>query len=118
MNHMEHREGSRKPVDIEAIVEVGTAGTMHGRIRDVSLGGVFVKMPISLVSDYMPMRLLFTLRDHGALRRCYWRGLIVRHTEHGIGAVFESADPQDLDGLLALLDAAEHAPVTPLPLGY
>lgn len=52
------------------------------------------------------------------MRRCSWRDFVVRPTEHDIDAVFESADPQDLDGLLALPETAEHVPLILLPLGH
>jgi len=121
MNQLEHRVGQRKPFDIEVIVDAGPAGTVHGRMRNVSLAGVFLEMAVARLSNFMPIRLQFTLpvlmSDNGTMQRYRWRGFIVRRTQHGIGAVFESADPQDLDGLLALLEAAEHRPTISRPAG-
>lgn len=116
-HRVEHRNGSRQPVDIKAVVEVGSAARTPGRLHDVSPGGVFVAVPTVSVSDDMPLRLRFTLRERGGRRCCSWRGVVVRCSTHGLGAAFESTDPQNIEGLLALLEAAENSSLTRRLLG-
>jgi hypothetical protein len=106
---MDQREGARKPADLDTVIENvsdASAGTLAGRIRNISLSGLYLEMPVEGVSRYARLRLnLGGQADRpGQLRA--WNCRVIRVTESGVGAMFESADPADTDGLLDLLREA------------
>lgn len=106
---MEQRCGSRKAIDIDAVIDYGAARPLPGRIRDVSIGGVYVEITPSLLSPHQPIRLSFTVEGPGARIEYHWRGVVIRIGEAGAGLMFESADPGDQKGMLTLLQLAEYA---------
>ncbi|MEJ2346394.1 MAG: PilZ domain-containing protein [Gammaproteobacteria bacterium] len=104
---MEHRQGLRNPVDIDAIAESPTCGRLSVRITDVSLNGVRLRGDVEQLPVYAPLRLTFRLYRQHPAKTYQWRGFVVRAGDGTIGAMFESPDPVDQSGLLALLAVAE-----------
>lgn len=104
---MERRQGLRKRVDIQTIIERRDGSALAARIRDVSLGGLFIDAPNDVLPLYAPLRLRFTLRRRNRDEEHFWRGMVARTTPNGFGAVFRSPDPVDQNGLLALLAVAD-----------
>jgi hypothetical protein len=103
---MERREGTRKPVKLAAMVEYlsGIPGRkVTGRIRNVSLSGLYLEMPNADLADYARLRLIFEPGGNGTGETRIWNCFVVRVTHFGVGAMFENADPSDIDGLLDLL---------------
>ena len=105
---MEHRYGRRRAVDIRATVELVTGHALPARIANVSFGGILVEVATKTLRLHTSIRLRFQLNRRNQAQVYHWRGFITRITDHGVGAMFESADPQEQAGLLALLDIAEH----------
>lgn len=106
---MEHRLATRRPANVEVSVEIGRALLATGRIRNVSLTGVFVEMQTDGVHSDAPVRLTFATGGSRDSRHCRWSGYVVRSVDDGIGAMFESDDREDEAGLRALLEMAEAA---------
>ncbi|OOG28103.1 PilZ domain-containing protein [Thioalkalivibrio denitrificans] len=112
---MERREGARKPVNLGAMIEYlsGMPGRkVTGRIRDVSLSGLYLEMPSADLTSYARLRLIFgpDREDAGPTR--IWNCFVVRVTDTGVGAMFDNADPSAIDGLLDLLrDSSAHPTV-------
>jgi hypothetical protein len=105
---MDHRQGFRKTVSIDAVAESASCGPCAVRIVDVSLTGVYVEgAAVGDFSKYAPLSLHFRLELHDGTKDFRWRGFVVRLGHDGAGAVFESSDPMDQSGLLALLMAAD-----------
>lgn len=104
---MEHRLATRRPADLEVTVEIGRTLVATGRIRNVSLTGVFVEMPTDGVHGDAPVRLNFAMGGGRTSRHCRWSGYVVRTVDVGIGAMFESDDREDEAGLRALLEMVE-----------
>jgi hypothetical protein len=103
---MERREGTRKPVNLGAMIEYlsGIPGRkVTGRIRNVSLSGLYLEMPNADLSDYARLRLIFGPEKDGAGQTRIWNCFVVRLTNTGVGAMFDNADPSDIDGLVDLL---------------
>ena len=100
---MEHRLASRRPVDVEVVVEIGATRVCVGRVRDVSLSGVFVEVFGVEVGADVPVRLTFVLPDAPSSRSHRWHGYVVRSAQNGIGLIFESEEAVDLAGHEALL---------------
>ena len=101
---MNHRQGARTPVNIETLVD-DTRPPL--RITDVSLGGLFVRGTVHDLSIGSPLVLWFRLDRPNGAETYRWRGVVVRVATGGVGALFESADPLDQRGLLALMTAAD-----------
>lgn len=104
---MDHRQGMRKTVGIDAVAESACCGPLIVRIVDVSLTGVYVEGAVGEFSKYAPLSLRFSLKQHDGAREFRWQGFVSRLDHDGVGAVFESSDPMDQSGLLALLMVAD-----------
>lgn len=104
---MKNREGARRPVDIRATIEPvsgrRSGQPVKGRIRDISLSGVYVQMPIEHVVKFSRLRLrIDTGKHHAGLMRT-WECYVVRTTEDGVGCMFDDQDPSNIHGLLEIL---------------
>lgn len=103
---MDHRFGSRRRVDIDVTVEIGSMRPATGRVRDASLSGVFIEMPAAEVRCEVPVRLTFLPPDAPWPKLCQWRGFVVRSTANGFGAMFDGEAKEDFEGMRALLRCA------------
>lgn len=109
MNHMmDHRLAQRWPVDVEVTVEAGHQHFTKGRIRDASIMGVFIEMAVAGMHVDAPVRLAFRLPGERQSTARHWHGYVVRRDREGIGAMFDSEDAGDLEGLRALIAYAMH----------
>lgn len=106
---MEHRQGLRKSICVDAIAEFARGGSRPARITDVSLTGVYVACPTGQFAKYTSVTLHFRLNQRNKVRTYRWRGFVTRLEDGGMGAAFESSDPADQSGLLALLVLADEA---------
>jgi hypothetical protein len=115
---MEHRRGRRKAVDIRATVELVTGNTLPARIANVSFGGILVEVATKNMRLHTPIRLRFQLNRQNQTQVYRWRGFITRIIDRGVGAMFQSADPEEQAGWLALLDIAEHRNAASVVAGW
>lgn len=104
---MEHRHGKRKIVNIASTAELMSGKALSACIKDVSFGGIFVELPSDQLWAHAPIKLSFTIPQGQASNTFQWRGFVTRITDQGVGAMFESADPNEQAGLLALLKLAD-----------
>lgn len=104
---MEHRQGIRKLVNIATVAELSSGETLPARIKDVSFCGVYVELPSEPLWSHAPLKLTFSLPQIHGNTIYHWRGFVTRITDEGVGAMFESADPTEQAGLLALLKQAD-----------
>ncbi len=104
---MEHRHGTRKTINIPTTAELSTGKVYTGYIKDISLGGIFIELPSGELWSHAPITLAFTIQDGDKSKTYRWRGFITRIAEDGAGAMFESANPYEQAGLLALLKLAD-----------
>lgn len=103
---MERREGTRRPVNMAAEVEnlSGAPGArMRGRVRDVSVSGLYLEAPVSDLFENSRLRLILTQQGSESGRTWVWDCFVVRLDDSGAGAMFGAADPSEVDGLLDLL---------------
>lgn len=110
---MERREGARKCVDIVVKIEYlsGMPGRrMSGRILNVSISGLYLEVAGADVAEYARLRLMLGPTGRGGGHNRIWHCFVVRVTDGGVGAMFENADPSDIDGLLPLLRSAPGRP--------
>lgn len=98
---MEHRWKKRYPLSQDVIVRCGNSLTLHGRIRDISLDGMFIQLVPDVVSTSMLVEV--------EISRCgSLHGLVIHVENEGIGVMFRSLGRKEKH-LLGLL-LAEEAP--------
>ncbi|HEX7045653.1 MAG TPA: PilZ domain-containing protein [Burkholderiales bacterium] len=104
---MEHRCGTRRVIDAGVIIDSRPAGLVHGRIRNISVGGVFVRMrPIpGMTNDRV--KIVFVRHDRGVCRIYRLPAVIVRWTRDGAGLMFSELTSNSFYALLAILLAEE-----------
>ncbi|MFO7954731.1 PilZ domain-containing protein [Thioalkalivibrio sp.] len=103
---MELREGRRRPVRMTAVVESLSGDSEYrasGRVRDVSLSGLYMELPDSGLSRNTRLRLIVSPEEWGDDRAHVWHCIVMRLDERGAGAMFETEDPSAVDGLLELM---------------
>lgn len=106
---MEHRHGERKAVNIRSSIEIISGSIPSACIKNVSFAGIYVELPTENLWVHAPIKVEFRIQQENTLRTYCWRGFITRLTPHGVGAMFESADPKEQAGLLALLNFADRS---------
>lgn len=104
---MEHRCGARRAIDAGIIVDSRPAGLVRGRIRNISVGGLYVKMrpPPGMTSDRV--KIVFVRHDRGVCRIYRMPAVIVRWTREGAGLMFSELTSNSFYALLAILLAEE-----------
>jgi hypothetical protein len=107
---MEHRHGKRNIVNIAAIASFVTGISQPVRITNVSLSGIQINVASKHLNIHTPVTLRFRLHQpnhQNKMKEYRWSGFITRLSEKGAGAMFNSANPEEQAGLLALLDVAQ-----------
>ena len=104
---MEHRCGTRRAIDAGIIVDCRPAGLVHGRIRNISIGGLYVKMrPVrGMTNDRV--KIVFVRHDHGVCRIYRLPAVIIRWSREGAGLMFSELTSNSFYALLAILLAEE-----------
>lgn len=104
---MEHRCGTRRQIDADVIVDCRPQGLVHGRIRNISVGGLFVKMrPMpGLPNDRV--KVVFVRRERGVSRIYRLPAVVMRWSREGAGLMFSELTPNAFYALLAILLAEE-----------
>lgn len=104
---MEHRCGTRRAIDAGIIVDCRPAGLVRGRVRNISVGGLYVKMrPMpGLASDQVTV--IFVRRESGVSRVYRLPALVLRWTREGAGLMFTELTSNSFYALLAMLLAEE-----------
>lgn len=104
---MEHRSGKRRVVDAQVVVDCRPLGLMRGRIKNVSAGGLFIRMkPLrGMRSDHV--KLVLVRRERGVSRIYRLPAVILRWARDGAGLMFSDLTPNAFYALLAILLADE-----------
>lgn len=104
---MEHRCGTRRTIDANVIIDCRPAGLTRGRVRNISAGGLFIKMrpPGGMTSDRV--KVVFVHHDRGISRLYRMPAVIIRWGRDGAGLMFSELSPNAFYGLLAILLAEE-----------
>lgn len=104
---MEHRGASRRSIDAKVIIDCRPAGLVRGKIQNISVGGLFIRMrpPARLVSDRV--KVVFVRRDRGVSRMYRLPAIIIRWNRDGAGLMFTDLSANAFYALLAILLAEE-----------
>lgn len=104
---MEHRCGTRRAIDAGVIIDSRPGGLLRGRIRNISVGGLYVKMrPLSGVANDR-VKIIFVRHDRGVCRIYRLPAVIIRWTREGAGLMFSELSSNSFYALLAILLAEE-----------
>jgi hypothetical protein len=104
---MEHRCGTRRTIDAGVIVDCRPAGLVHARIRNISIGGLYVKMrPIAGITNDR-VKIVFIRHDRGVCRVYRMPAVVIRWTREGAGLMFSELTSNSFYALLAILLAEE-----------
>ncbi len=100
---MERRWVTRKPANVDVLIRQQSGSVLHGRIRDVSLGGLFVETDGGRLEADTDVAIAFTWagNDDRGIRSL--RAVVARRTAKGIGLRINDFSRQTLPALLTLL---------------
>lgn len=104
---MEHRCGARRGIDANVIIDCRPAGLVRGRIQNISVGGLFIRMrpPAGIASDRV--KVVFVRRERGVTRLYRMPAVIIRWNRQGAGLMFSELSANAFYALLAILLAEE-----------
>lgn len=104
---MEHRGGGRRAVSADVILDCRPAGLLRGRVKDISIGGMFVKLPTIPRMSNRRVRVIFVRRQHRVSRIYRVHAAVTRRGQDGAGLMFNDLNPNAFYALLAILLADE-----------
>lgn len=90
---LEHRWSQRLPTEVNAILRSVSGVEIHGLVRNISTGGLFIKTKSSLpVNTYVRIRFRAAYKQHPP-----WVGGIVVHNQGGIGLITDMPIAECID---------------------
>lgn len=100
---MEHRWGRRVAVDIGVTLHCRPSWRLRGRLRNLSSGGAFVRIPATLPPNTR-VEMVFTAHHDGTAQIHRFATAVSRATPQGVGLIFLQYDPKTLSALLLRLE--------------
>lgn len=100
---MERRWVTRKAANVDVLIRQRSGNVLPGRIRDVSLGGLFVETDGGRLEADSDVALAFARAENGDRRIRSLRAVVARRTANGIGLRINDFSWQTLPALLTLL---------------
>lgn len=85
----ERRWGMRKAVDVDVMIDNQPVCLLHGRIGNISIGGLFVKTTPQALDTDAPVELVLLLHENGGTRVYRMPAVVVRRAEDGAGLIFD-----------------------------
>ncbi len=107
---MEHRLGTRRPVAAAVTLHPPGGVPVAGRIREVSISGMFVEAPPELFAGNSVVDVDLTLPGSTHLRTYRWQAMVIRKAPNGLGLMFDRLRPPAITRLIESLDAGLPAP--------
>jgi hypothetical protein len=108
---IEHRWGVRQAADFEVIIDYPRLGLVRGRIRDISVTGLYVETNIRLPL-HTCIDLTLVYKDDGKVHKFNWQAMVTRVTSRGAGMMLDRFDMSELAKLFSLIGGGpghEHA---------
>ena len=104
---IEHRCGTRRAIDAAVIIDSRPGGLVRGRVRNISIGGLYVKMrPVPGIKNDR-VKIVFVRHDRGVCRIYRLPAVIIRWGREGAGLMFSELTSNSFYALLAILLAEE-----------
>ena len=91
---MEHRFYYRQPLDLDVKIKRRNKPELQGKCRDISLGGMFVRLRENPLSKMEPLEIELTLGTEEGIKHCCLEGWVVYSGPSGAGMAF-NADDED-----------------------
>jgi hypothetical protein len=104
---MEHRWSARNPAGFEAIVKYPPLGWMRAKVRNTSLGGMFIETGPVALNINTPVELLIERQGNPARTPYQLRAMVVRAVPGGAGLMFMRFDDTTSGALPELLIAGD-----------
>ena len=114
---MERRWGKRKTLNHKVIVGYQKKEMIHGTIKDISVGGLFIKMTPKTLKANTSVNITIALRDVSIIRILHVPVSVIYLIEDGVGFKFERLDFDVLKLLVGSFleeGVGSNIPTTPL----
>jgi hypothetical protein len=112
---MEHRWGIRESIDLDVLINHGLRPPICGRLRNISLSGLFVATPSARPPLNAGVELVFVQQERGFVRIHRLEATVTRRVEDGVGLMFSQFHPGELSALRALSHADKNTPLAAIP---
>jgi hypothetical protein len=100
---MEHRYTERKPLDLSVVVNCPRVGLFRGRIRDLSLGGMYIECDCVVMPIHAPVTVSFQPDPDDPSAAIEASGMVVHQRGNAFGLMFEEHNPAVNGALRELL---------------
>lgn len=107
---VEHRCDTRTCIGTVVEVRCRDRQALIGRMRNLSLGGMFVELGRTNLPLNLSVHLRFELEATGHRRPCLAEGILVHQGPGGCGVMFTAVDGDTLEVLGSVLHAATRPP--------
>jgi hypothetical protein len=101
---IEHRCGTRTPLNLDVTIHVPRLGAVAATVRDISIGGMQVEAPVKF-SVHQLVTVEFAFPRGGPIQR--WNASVTHTTHNGGGLMFDNFKSNELAILMELLQTAE-----------
>lgn len=112
----ERRWGARKPIEVDVVIDNQPLSLLHGRIGNISIGGLFVETASVGLHTNAKVELVLLLQEQGGTRVYRMPALVVRVTGSGAGFMFDQYDVNAFRTLVALVLDRQKRAATLAPL--
>jgi hypothetical protein len=102
---VEHRCNVRHPASLDTVIESRAGHRIPGRIKNLSLGGVFIETGRNRPALNTIVDLSFSLPLNGSSYPCRISAMVVQQTERGMGVMFEELSPETRAALKTLIES-------------
>jgi hypothetical protein len=99
----ERRWGARKPIEVDVVIDNQPLCLLHGRIGNISIGGLFVETASVGLHTNSKVELVLLLQEQGGTRVYRMPALVVRVAGNGAGFMFDEYDVNAFRTLVALV---------------
>jgi len=104
---MEHRWGQRTPLTCEVLIGQRSHKLVRGRIRDVSIGGMFVETPKARLAVHSVVDIVFVEHWGRVIRIHRLPAVVVRASTTGVGVMFGQLNPKEYSTLMSFAAAKQ-----------
>lgn len=102
---MEHRFTERKPADLNVVISCPRVGMFRGRIRNLSLGGMYVESGCVVMPIHAPVQVSIQPDPERPIHSLDIPGMVVQQRGNAFGLIFGELDLVTKLALRDLLDS-------------
>jgi hypothetical protein len=113
-NYTDHRWSQRRPLQHELVIH-REGSPLDGRLRNISIGGVFVETDVSTLSQNQLVHVMFKQVDVDSAAADYrFPANVIWTGERGVGLMFVDFSPKTLRALRELVADGPGSPMVRL----